>query len=88
MRRFSLLICLSALPAMAANIYTFSVSPAEDVSGPAGLTLTGWGYTIHNESTTNWLVTTNLSAGTFLHATPHLLFDFPDLAPGGTADVP
>jgi hypothetical protein len=88
MRKFFLTICLSALPMMAADIYTFSVSPAENVSGPAGLTLTGWGYTIHNESTSNWLVTTNLSAGTFLHATPDLLFDFPDLAPGATATAP
>jgi hypothetical protein len=73
---------------MAADIYIFTVPAAENVSGPAGLSLTGWGYSIHNESSSFWLVTTGLSVGTFLHATPMLLFDFPDLAPGATVNVP
>lgn len=89
MRTLVLAICLSALPGGAANIYSFGVSPAENVIGPGGLpTVTGWGYTIHNESGSDWLVTTNLTAGAFLYATPTLLFDFPDVAPGATADVP
>jgi hypothetical protein len=88
MRKLLFAICLSAIPAMAAEIYTFTVPAAENVSGPAGLSLTGWGYTIHNESSSLWLVTTGLSAGTFLHATPTVLFDFPDIAPGATIDVP
>jgi len=88
MRTVALAICLSAIPAMAADIYTFTVPAAENVSGPAGLSLTGWGYTIHNASSSDWLVTTSLTAGAFLHATPTLLFDFPDLAPGATVDVP
>jgi hypothetical protein len=88
MRRLFLAVYLSAIPAMAADIYTFTVPPAENVSGPAGLSITGWGYTIHNESSSLWLVTTGLSTGTFLYATPALLFDFPDIAPGATVDVP
>src|ERR1700751_864576 len=88
MRKLLFAICLSAIPAMAADIYTFTVPAAENVSGPAGLTLTGWGYSIHNESSSLWLVTTGLSSGTFISATPKLLFDFPDIAPGATVMVP
>jgi hypothetical protein len=72
---------------MAADMYTFTVPDAVTVASPAGLE-TGWGYILHNESSSLWLVTTNLSAGTFQHATPDLIFDFPDLAPGGTVTVP
>ncbi len=87
---FALLaICLSALPGMAAQVYTFSISGPENVTGPIGLPeVSGWGYTIHNESSSDWLVTTNLMAGAFLYATPKLLFDFPDIAPGATVDLP
>lgn len=88
MRRLFLAIYLSAIPAMAADIYTFAVPPAENVSGPTGLSITGWSYTIHNESSSLWLVTTGLSTGTFLYATPTLLFNFPDIAPGATVDLP
>src|SRR5579875_1070535 len=89
MRTLFLAICLSALPALAADTYTFNVPPAENVSGPNGLfTLTGWGYTIQNESSSDWLVTTGLNAGTFLHASPQQIFDFPDLAPGASVAVP
>ena len=89
MRTILLALCVSALPALAADVYTFSLLGPENVSGPGGVpTLTGWGYAIQNHSSTDWLVTTNLTAGTFLHATPQLLFDFPDLAPGATVTVP
>jgi hypothetical protein len=66
---------------MAADVYTFTVPDAVTVAGPAGIT-TGWGYCITTASL--WLVTTDLSAGTFQHATPDLLFDFPGLAPSAT----
>jgi hypothetical protein len=70
-------------------MYTFDISGPVTVSGPSGApAVTGWGYTLHNQSSTNWLVTTNLTAGTFQHATPQLLFDFPDLAPGANVTVP
>ncbi|HMF74921.1 MAG TPA: hypothetical protein VK604_04605 [Bryobacteraceae bacterium] len=88
MRTLFSAICLSVLPAMAADVYTLSVLGPETVSGPPGApALTGWGYSIQNQSSTNWLVTTDLTAGLFLHATPEALFDFPDVAPGATATV-
>ncbi len=87
MRSLFLALCLSAIPATAANVYTFTVPDAVTVASPAGLT-TGWGYSLHNESSSLWLVTTDLSAGTFQYATPDLIFDFPDLAPGATVTVP
>ncbi|MBV8809614.1 MAG: hypothetical protein JO033_13150 [Acidobacteriaceae bacterium] len=81
MRTLLLAICLSVIPAMADDIYTFTVTAAENVSSPAG-SLTGWGYSMTNESSSLWLVTTGLIAGPLFHVTPTLLFDFPDLAPG------
>ena len=88
MRTLLLAICLSAIPGLGANIYTFSVSQAENVIGIGTPTLTGWGYNLQNQSSSDWLVTTGLNAGTFLFATPQLLFDFPDLAPGASVNVP
>jgi len=87
MRSLLVAVCLAVIPAMGADIYTFTVPDAVTVASPAGLT-TGWGYSLHNESSSLWLVTTDLSAGTFQHATPDLIFDFPDLAPGATVAVP
>lgn len=87
MRSLFLVLCLSAIPATAADVYTFTVTDAVAVTSPAGLT-TGWGYSLHNESSSLWLVTTDLSAGTFQNATPDQIFDFPDLAPGATVTVP
>ena len=88
MRTLVLAICLSALPGLAANIYTFSVPPGENVIGIFEPLRTGWGYVLQNNSGSDWLVTTGLDAGTFLYATPQLLFDFPDLAPGASVTVP
>src|SRR6185437_13092242 len=85
MRKLLFAVCLSVIPAVAADVYTFTVPAGENVSGPAGLTLTGWGYSLHNDSSSLWLVPTGISVGTFLHATPDLLFDFPDVSPGATA---
>jgi hypothetical protein len=71
-----------------ADSFTFKTIPAAgDVSGPAGSTV-GWGYSIINNSLTNWLVTTGLNAPTFPNGTPLSLFDFPILAPGAEVDVP
>ena len=88
MRTLLLAICLSAIPAMADDIYTFTVPAADNVSGPGGATLTGWGYSITNESSSLWLVTNGLVGGPFLNATPNLLFDFPGIAPGASVTVP
>ncbi|HEY1216744.1 MAG TPA: hypothetical protein VGE93_24230, partial [Bryobacteraceae bacterium] len=87
MRRMLLALALAVCPALAADIYTFTVPPGVTFTSPAGV-ITGWGYSIHNESSSLWLVTTGLSSGTFQYATPTLLFDFPDLAPGATVSIP
>lgn len=87
MRNLLVALCLAALPTMAADIYTFTVPDSVTVASLAGV-VTGWGYTLQNQSSTEWLVTTGLTAGTFQHATPDLLFDFPDVAPGATVTVP
>jgi hypothetical protein len=78
---------LAVVPALAADIYTFTVPEGVTVTTPAGLE-TGWGYTLQNGSSTNWLVTTGLNAGAFQYATPQLIFDFPALAPGQSVTVP
>jgi len=70
-----------------ADSYSFGLVPAGgSVSGPPGSAI-GWGYTITNDSTTNWLVTSGLSSDPFVYGTPNLIFDFPDLAPGATFTV-
>ncbi len=88
MKTLFVALLLAAVPGMAADIYDFTLLPQNGaIQGVPGSTI-GWGYTINNESTSLWLVTTDLSAGTFQHATPDLLFDFPDLAPGASVTVP
>jgi hypothetical protein len=72
---------MSRTPAYADNIYTFNLIPADgQVSGPPGSTV-GWGYSITNESTTEWLVFVSLNSDPFQYGTPNSLFDFPVLAP-------
>jgi len=67
------------------DVLTFDLIPESgDVSGPAGSTV-GWGYSITNESITDWLLTTNLVSDSFLYGSPTPLFDFPEVAPGTTA---
>src|SRR5262249_62104 len=83
-----LVLPVATLSAAAADLYTFALLPNDgDVSGIAGSTV-GWGYSITNESTTDWLVTTDLNADLFLFGTPDLIFDFPDLAPLATVSAP
>lgn len=86
MRKLFLALCLG-LPAIAADIYTFDVPAPSTVNTPAG-SVTGWGYSIQNQSDALWLVTSGLNAGSFQYATPTLLFDFPEIAPGATVTVP
>ena len=62
----------------------FTLLPADgNIAGSPGSTV-GWGYSLTNQSASDWLVTTNLTADSFLHGTPALLFDFPNLGPGQT----
>lgn len=87
MQRLLFVLFLASAHVFGADIYTFTVPTGVNISA-GGATVTGWGYSIQNESSSLWLVTTGLSAGTFQHATPESLFDFPDIAPGATITVP
>jgi hypothetical protein len=63
---------------------TFDLLPLDgNVSGPAG-SLVGWGYSLTNDSTDDWILATDLNSDSFSDGTPTSLFDFPDLAPGAT----
>jgi len=76
---------LSVVYGAVLDTFAFSLIPADgNVSGPPGSTV-GWGYSLTNQSVTNWLVTTGLNADSFVFGTATALFDFPDLAPGTTA---
>ena len=57
------------------------------VSGPPG-SIVGWGYSITNNSLTDWFRTTALNSDSFSNGSPVLLFDFPIVAPGATVSVP
>ena len=67
----SALLGLLSLHAIAlADSYTFSVTPTNGaISGTAGSTI-GWGYSITNSSSTDWLVTSDLTASPFANGTP------------------
>jgi hypothetical protein len=70
-----------------ADTFTFATLPANGaVSGPVG-TIVGWGYTVTNQSATNWLVTTGINADLFQNGTPLALLNFPILAPLTTATL-
>ncbi len=63
-----------------ASVITLSLIPdSGSVYGPAGSTV-GWGYTITNTSS-EWLGTLAVSAGSFTHGTPNVIFHFPNVAP-------
>ena len=88
MKTFVLAVLLSAVPTVAADIYTFDLLPADgNIAGLPGSTV-GWGYSIENQSASLWLVTTGLDGGAFQHGTPSSIFDFPDIGPGQTVTVP
>ncbi len=82
-----LALCLFAVSVRAADIYTLDVPPAVTAESAAGVT-SGWGYSLNNQSSSLWLVTTDLSADTFQYAVPDLVFDFPDLAPSTSVSIP
>jgi len=72
-----------------ADTYTFALIPANgNIGGPAGSTI-GWGYTITNNSATNFLDALAVNAGLFQHATLDSgdYFDFPLVAPNTTVTV-
>lgn len=79
-----LFVASSVLP-LAADTISFTPLPTDgNVTGTAGSTV-GWGYSITNNSDTDWFVSTNLNSDSFSGGTPTLLFDFPDLAPDTNA---
>lgn len=69
-------------PGASADTFAFSVLPSSGaISGAPGSTI-GWGYSITNQSATNWLVMTGVSADVFSFGVPNaFVFDFPILAP-------
>jgi hypothetical protein len=88
MRFLILTFCTFAMGASGADIYTFSLLPSSgNLQGAPGSTA-GFGYSIQNQSSSFWLVTTALNSDSFQNASPHVIFDFPSLAPGGTATEP
>jgi hypothetical protein len=83
-----MIFSLGVFDAAYAGTYTFDTIPSNGViQGLPGSTI-GWGYTISNNSSTDWLVTTGLNAGLFTNGTPDgSYFDFPAIAPGLTTTV-
>ncbi len=59
-----------------ADSFTFSSIPASgNISGPAGNSV-GWGFSITNYSSSDWLVTTNLIADVFFTGRQHCCSTF------------
>lgn len=72
-------------PGARADSVTFLAVPGA-VSGPAGSTV-GWGYSITNNSSTDYLDITSIDSDLFLAAdgtADASIFNFPNLAPGQT----
>lgn len=72
-----------------ADAFTFSVIPSNgDIQGAPGSVI-GWGYSITNDSSTDYVETEAVNAGIFQHATLDSgdYFDFPLVAPDTTVTV-
>lgn len=76
---------------VAASGDTFSVSliPSSGNIGGASGSLIGWGYSITNDSSTDWLDVLAVNGGLFQHATLDIndYFDYPIVAPDTTVTV-
>jgi len=88
-RLLIVLVCALALGCWAsADSLTFSVTllPGPDISGLPGQSI-GWGYSITNNSASDWLSMISMGPLTGFPASwnPVVLFDFPTIAPGATA---
>jgi hypothetical protein len=80
-------VCCSIAP-LRADAITFGLLPSDgNISGPPG-SLIGWGYSLTNDSTSDWFMSTNLNADSFSNGTPTSLFDFPILSPEQTVTEP
>ncbi len=81
-------LLLLVAPAARADSFTFSLLPPNGaISGPPGSTI-GWGYSITNNSSVDFVEFSALSANGFLNGTPLAIFDFPIIAPNTTVTVP
>jgi hypothetical protein len=81
----ALAVLLATHAVRADETVTFTVLPP-DVSGPAGTTV-GWGFSITNNSTTDYLDIAGIDASVFQDGTPDsspFVFSFFPLAPGAT----
>jgi PEP-CTERM motif-containing protein len=88
-RRAAMILLLVCAPAAAdAAPFTFALLPGSGaISGEAGSTI-GWGYSITNDSSTDWLMLTSFNPDPFVDAIPDSsIFDFPILAPGATRSL-
>jgi hypothetical protein len=85
----ALLLFLLAAPPARADAFTLATIPASGaISGLPGATI-GWGYTIMNLSTTDFLQLTAISAGGFVNGTPDAsIFNFPTIGPNSSVTVP
>lgn len=79
----TLLLWIFSAQVHAATDWSFSTN---NTAGAPGATV-GWGYTITNFDSVNWLSLTGLSVDPFIHGTPQLLFDYPAIAPGSSLSV-
>jgi len=87
----ALVFAIAVLAPLAAQAvsFTFDTLPASGILSAAPGETLGFGYTIQNSSSTDWLVITSLDAGVFLAgAADAALFDFPVLAPGASLVTP
>jgi hypothetical protein len=82
----AIVFCLTSV--LWADSITFALLPSDgNVSGPPG-SLVGWGYSLTNDSSADWFVSTNLGSDSFSNGTPTNLFDFPNLGPGQNVTEP
>jgi len=80
---------VSGQAAQADSSFTFTALPSSGaISGAPGSTV-GWGYSIMNDSSTQWLVLSDLNTTeSFLNGTPdNNIFDYPIIAPDQTVTV-
>lgn len=85
----ALVMCLAGAPAAHAASFTFTLLPANgEIDGVPGSTI-GWGYTLTNDSLTDWLMLTNVDSDPFagVVAADASPFDYPILAPRATRSV-
>jgi uncharacterized protein (TIGR03382 family) len=74
--------------ARASDVWALSLTPSSYISGAPGATIE-WGYSITNQSSTDWLVLDGVNSDAFQHGTADAsVFDLPIIAPGMTATGP